>query len=265
MKRFALLFSIVLAVETLHGQDPSYNRANFFSAINPAFAVSPINYNSINAGYRLHHAGSVYGHMNLNKIYSAVGSFVEYENKYDNQYGVYGAYHTYFLPRNYHLMFGAALRNQAREYNTSYTGRTVTHDLSSRLGILLCSPYKNSFFFGFSFDTGGGRGPKTFSIQTGQSLLRISRKLTLIGYAVGNYYNAESNAHDFKDILVQPLLGTYNWSAGPGFIYDERRGNKMLIRASFRYKVNFSVVLAIPTSKRQSQDLIYDFTTQYKF
>lgn len=258
MKRLVLLISIVLAMETTHGQDPSFNRANFFSAINPAFAVSPIDYNSLKLGVRSDTTGAVYGQINIDKLYSAVGLFTEYQSANSQQAGVFAAYHTYFLPRNYHLMGGAAARFHFSDTTTLF---------SSRFGLLLSANPNSDFFFGLSYDTGTRQSDsyQTYSVQTGKSLLRITRKIGIIGYAVGNYYNLSNESKDQKDILVQPMIGSYRWSAGPGFFYDERHSDKLLIRGTLNYKAKFSLVVALPTETYLFQNLIYDFTIQYKF
>jgi hypothetical protein len=252
------LISIVLAMETIHGQDPSYNRANFFSAINPAFAVSPIDYNSLKLGLRSDTTGAFYGQINIDKIYSAVGLFTEYQSANNQQAGLFAAYHTYFLPKNYHLMGGAAARFHFADTTTLF---------SSRYGLLLCTNPKSDFFFGLSYDTGTRHKDsyQTYSFQSGKSLLRITRKLGILGYVVGNYYNLTNEIKDQKDLLLQPMIGSYRWSAGPGFIYDERNNDKLLIRGTYSYKAKFSLVIALPTESYLFQNLIYDFTIQYKF
>ncbi|MFM9984743.1 MAG: hypothetical protein ACKVOK_05885 [Flavobacteriales bacterium] len=258
MKRLAFLISFVLATETIHGQDPSYNRANFFSAINPAFAVSPIDYNSLKLGLRSDTTGAFYGQINIDKLYSAVGLFTEYQGANSQQAGIFAAYHTYFLPKNYHLMGGAAARFHFTDSTTLF---------SSRYGVLLCGNPKSSSFFGLSFDTGTRQtnSYQTYSFQTGKSLMRISRKLGVVGYAVGNYYDFTIGIKDQKDILIQPMIWAASWSAGPGYFYDDRKGDKLLIRGSYWYKARFSLVVALPTESYLFQNLIYDFTIQYKF
>jgi hypothetical protein len=252
------LIGFVLALHSMYGQDPSYNRANFLSAINPAFAVSPIDYNTLSAGIRSNNSGAFYGQINIDKIYTAVGGFTEYHSKDSQQAGIYAAYHTYFLRKNYHLMGGAAARFHLLDTTTQF---------SSRYGLLLTAHPSNNFFFGISYDTGTGQTNsfKTYSVQTGKSLLRITRQLGITGYTVGNYYDQQHGVADQMDILLQPMIGNYRWSAGPGYFYDERSGDKVLLRGTFRYKANFSLTAALPTDTYLFQNLVYDFTIQYKF
>jgi len=239
-------------------QETSLNPAYFLSAANPAFAVSPLDFSRISASFSTDDKASVYGHFNINSLYSALGAFVNYDKQGTHNAGGYAAYHTYFLPKEFHLMGGAQLKCNFRD--------GVTPFYSARFGILLCDPEGKRYFGGFAFDSGrlDVENPiHIYSAQIGSKVLVITRKMGLKAFAIGNFYDYKTGGK--MNLLFQPTLYGQRWQAGPGWVYDTADGSQLLLRAGvYRGSYSASLVYSLPTFGALSKTSILDISIQYR-
>lgn len=221
------------------GQHLYTNPGFFLSSTNPSFIASPMQYNSAAVIGNSQNDLAAHGCININSLYSAVG--INYQSVLSMHiFNFNYAYHSFFLPSQEHLLGGIELGLVSDEENKWRD--------TQRLGLLLCSNPGNRYFFGITY----GRSALSFDmksktatmykrstgIQLGRGIAAISRRLTINGMLVFNYFSGVANhflvasksVHQSQAFIS---LWSWQWFAGLGWQQQQLREHILLLRSGY--------------------------------
>lgn len=137
------LYFIVFVMLTVasHAQFRTLNSAFHTSVENPAFIVSPMDYNKISLVGSGVETMSLYGQGNINRLYSAVGGQVTRFGTNDVSFSLRAASHSLMTRNNYHVALGGEV---------SYFNGLSNH-LSWTLGVMATGRQVGRFAFGLTY------------------------------------------------------------------------------------------------------------------
>lgn len=142
MHRYIAAVLVLVFAHTAKAQEvpATMARTQFVSLLNPAFAVTKLDYNRANLSYTSNGALLASAHVHFPNIYTAVGAFGS-KNGDDYTAGVHASYHTIFLNR-FHLTAGAM----------AYANDPFRTDWRGRYGLSLSGGKKRYWIIGANVD-----------------------------------------------------------------------------------------------------------------
>lgn len=139
--RVLFFVSFLLLAVVGNAQFRTLNSAFLTSIENPAFIVSPIDYNKVTTYGSSLGSLSLYGQRNINRLYSAVGGQVTRFSTNDVSVSLRAASHSLMTKNNYHVALGGEL--------TYYNG--LSNQLSWNVGVMGMSRSIGGAAFGLTY------------------------------------------------------------------------------------------------------------------
>lgn len=219
LKVVAAIFLTILALAACGQKLPvTYARTQFISLLNPAFAVTQLDYNRANLSYRTDGQILASAQVHFPNMYTAVGAFGSTQGNVQAA-GVHASYHTIFLSR-FHLTGGAMI------YSSNLSG----NDWRVRSGITLAGGKRHYWIAGFNLDQSTKDGRLLPGVQFLKNICLINSSAPLKMMATVQYISARK-----ADVMLMPLIMYRNaWQGGVGYLSTEARNSEVVARLSYR-------------------------------
>jgi hypothetical protein len=218
----------------------SLARTSFISLLNPAFAVTQLDYNRAVVSYRTE--GSVLGaaHLHFPRLYAAAGTFVHYTPQQTGG-GVHASYHTILLNR-FHLTGGGMV----------YTHSGKKDAWRGRYGITISGGEKRYWIAGVNVDQSFHSGQFLPGFQWLQTVGRITRSVSMKWVLT-----AQQNDNGKAEVFTMPLW-TYRgaWQGGVGYYVLTHSVDQWVARISYKRFGWWSLLAGWPAGHRLKSTVI---------